>query len=220
VRVLGCAVPAASAELPLGYNNLQLEYHADSTLQLFGGTFDSDNGWAVGASSSLGRKTFLWGRWATSGWDLEGQDDFDLESLSVGFGLRLPLRRDATPIDFILSLSYERLKTEVETELDHVERTDDGAGLKVGLRAGVTAAFEVEGYAYWVTYASSGSKLRDELDGLSFELGAHLALSQRIALGAVYTTGELDFLYLPTFEQPDQIEVDREELRLVLKYLF
>ena len=61
---------------------------------------------------------------------------------------------------------------------------------------------------------------RNYLEGLFFELGAELSLTPRFGLTLTYLTGELDYNQLPGLERPEEVEVDRDEIRLGVRFHF
>ena len=218
-----CVALAASesaAETPIDYSYLDIEYGIDSTIEMFGGSFDSDDGLAVTASWQIGERWYTLARYATNGYDLQLRDKFYLEFLTAGAGYRYPIRQGETPIDLIVQITLEYHTTKIETPPTITKISDEGLGLRSGFRALITPHFEVGAFSYYIGYGDLPLKFADELDGLHFELTAALELSDRFTLVGTYLTGELDYPFLPGFEYPVQVEVDRDDLRLGLRFRF
>jgi hypothetical protein len=213
---------AAAAQGPLSYTYLDLEYGMDSTIQIYGGAFDSDDSYVVGGSWRFSKRFFLWGRFGEAGYDLRGNNEhYSLTEGTLGLGYRVPLRRDAdSPLDFISSLSYEYHDMGMTTAIAEETFNSGGVGLRVGVRAGITRHFELNGYVYWRGYGSDPLSLPDGLDGLFFELGTALKVLPRLDLTLTFLTGELDYVELTPVERPDQVEVDRDELRVGVRFIF
>jgi len=213
---------AASAESPVHYTYLDLEWSMDSTVQIYGDAFDSDESWVIGGSLRLSDRFFLWGRYCDATYDLrEDEEHYFLTLGTLGVGYRLPVRTDpSSPLDVIAGLSYEYHDMTLTTQIAEEGFSTGGVGLRAGVRAGITRHFEINGYAYWVGYGSSPSTIRDELDGLFFELGTALTVLPWLQLTLGYLTGELDYVELPPVARPIEVEVDRDELRFGARITF
>jgi hypothetical protein len=219
--VLAVAAVAA-AQGPLPYTYVDLEWSVDSTVQIYGDAFDSDESWVIGGSLRLSERFFLWGRYGDATYDLrEDMEHYFLTLGTLGVGYRLPVRTDpSSPLDFIASLSYEYHDMKLMTQIAEESFSTGGVGLRAGVRAGITRHFELGGYAYWVGYGSSLSTIRDELDGLFFELNTALTVYPWFHLTLTYLTGELDYVELTPIERPIEVEVDRDEIRLGVRFIF
>jgi hypothetical protein len=134
---------------------------------------------------------------------------------------RIPIREGgSSPLDFLVGGSLEHQNTDILTQLDEASFSDPGVGLELGVKAGVAPHFDITAFLHYYDYGIFNEGFRNYLDGIFFELGAELGLSRRFSLTATYVTGELDYQYLPGFERPFEVEVDRDEIRLGVRFYF
>lgn len=211
----------AVADDGLDYTYVDLDYSIDSTIQTYGDSYDSDNSFRFTASYLLNRHLFLSAQYYSAGYDLELNDDFGLSGFSFGLGYRARIGgENALPIDWFAILSYEHNST--QTQVDHVDNGTgpDGGGLKAGIRAAVTENLELSFDAYQQSFGSEFMRLNGDLNGLSFELGGALRLSDRFRLTAAYRTGELDYRFLDNYPTRYEIEVDRDEVFVGVRWSF
>jgi len=205
------------AQTPIDYSYVDIEYGIDSTIEMFGGSFDSDDGLAITGSWQFAERWYALTRYATNGYDLTGRDGLGLEFVTAGVGYRHPIRQDQTPIDFIVQVNYEHQRTDIETTLARETLSDSGTGLRFGVRALITPHFEVGAFTYHIGYPYHGD---GNIDGLHFELTSTLSLTDRLGVTFTYLTGEIDYPFLPGFAAPVEVEVDRNDMRLGLRYRF
>jgi hypothetical protein len=222
ILVLGASVAAAADRQPLSYTFVEGEYAIDSAIEIYGNSSDSDNAWAVGGSWQIFPRFVLWGRFNAASYDLPNfGEHLNLELGTIGALYRLPIREGGdSPLDFVVGLSFEYQTTDIATQLDSAQFSDPGLGLRTGVKAGVAKHFDVSAYLHYYDYGVFDEGFRNYLDGLFFELGAELALSRRLSLTGTYLTGELDYLYLPGIPRPEEVEVDRDEIRLGIRFNF
>ena len=209
----------------LSYNYIEAEYGIDSSVQVEGGDFDSDDSITVEGSYLLHPNAFVWGRYNMANYDLTASDDLWLHGASLGVGFRKALRKEPaeTPIDMFALVSYEYLETKAEVSGTKESLRKSGIGAKLGVRAALTKHFEMLADAYWLSYGGDIGKLltRDGgLDGLAFELGGGLELTDHCMLTATYETGELDYKTIPLITAARDVELDRDEVRLGFRYTF
>ncbi len=220
--VLGVPVVSAADQPPLSYTYVEGEYAIDSSIEIYGDVSDSDNAFSVGGSWQLAQRFVLWGRYGSTSYDLPNfGEDLNWHLGTLGVLYRLPIRQGGdSPLDALVGLSYEYLHTEITTQLASDSFADSGLGLRAGLKAGITTHFGVAAFLHYYDYGVFNEGFRNHLDGLFFELGAELALSRRLSLIATYLTGELDYVELPGLERPVEVEVDRDEVRLGVRFHF
>jgi len=221
--IVGLAVSVAAADRqPLSYTYVEAEYAIDSAIEIYGDSSDSDNAFAVGGSWQISRHFVLWGRFNSTSYDLPGfGEHLNLDFGTIGAFYRLPIRDDQnSPLDLIAGLSFEYQNTDVSTQIGEANFSDPGLGLELGVRAGITRHFNVSAFLHYYDYGVFNEGFRNYLDGLFFELGAELALSRRFSLTATYLTGEMDYVDLPGLERPEEVEVDRDEIRLGVRFYF
>lgn len=216
------ASAAAADREPLGYTFVEAEYAIDSAIEIYGDSSDSDNAFAVGGSWQIFRGWVVWGRYNSASYDLPGFDEsLNLKLGTLGALYRFPIREGGdSPLDVVAGLSFEYQSTDIATSIGGDSFSDPGIGLRTGVRAGIARHFEVAAYLYYYDYGVFGDGFRNYLDGLFFELGAELALSRRISLVGTYVTGELDYKHLPGIDRPVEVEVDRDEVRLGVRFNF
>ena len=223
VLVLAGACTASAAERqPLDYTFIEAAYAIDSAVEIYGDSSDSDNAWSVGGSWQISRHFVLWGRFDSASYDLPAYgEDFNVELGALGALFRVPIREDLdSPLDVLVGLSLEHQSTDISTSLGGDSFSDPGLGLRAGIEAGIARHLDLTAALYYRDYGIFDEGFRNYLDGLFFELGAELALSRRFSLTATYVTGELDYVNLPGLERPVEVEVDRDEVRLGVRYHF
>lgn len=205
-----CPQRVSAAGLDQSY--LEAGFAIDSTVEAIGNTYDSDDSYRAIASYSFSPRLYLWGQAYSAGYDLLGADDYEVSGYSAGLGCRGRINRDsARPVEWFGVLSYEHRRTLSEvSQAEHVV-THDGGGLKAGIRAAVTGNLQVSVDAYEQSFGTGFLGRNGDLDGLSFELGGTLDLSDRWSLVAAYRTGEMDYRTLANFPDKYEIEVDRDE---------
>jgi len=222
IIALASTVTSAEDRQPLSYTYVEGEYAIDSSVQIYGDASDSDNAFAFGGSWQISKHFVLWGRYNSSSYDLPNfAEHLNLKLGTLGAFYRLPIREGGnSPLDLIAGLSFEVQNTDVSTQIGEDNFSDPGLGLRIGVRAGVAKHFDVAACLHYYDYGIFREGFRNYLDGIFFELGAELELSRRFSLTATYLTGELDYQYLPGFERPFEVEVDRDEIRLGVRFYF
>ena len=219
--VLTTAAASAGDGRTLSYTYLDAEYAIDSAIEIYGDSSDSDNAFSLGGSWQVSERFVLWGRYGSSSYDLpDFGEHLNLTSATLGALVRFPIRGGDSPLDVLAGLSYEHLETDILTRLEDAVFSDSGLGLRAGVRAGLTPHFNVSAHLHYFDYGVFSEGFRNELDGLFFELGAELALTRRFSLIGTYLTGELDYVDLPGLERPVEVEVDRDEIRLGVRFTF
>ena len=222
LAVLSASAAAAADRQPLSYTYVEGEYAIDSAVEIYGDSSDSDNAWAVGGSWQISRRFVLWGRFNSASYDLPNfGEHFNLELGTIGALFRVPLREGGdSPLDFLVGGSFEYQSTDIVTQLGGDTFGDPGVGLRVGVKAGIARHFDVSAFLHYYDYGVFDEGFRNYLDGLFFELGAELSLTRRFGLTLTYLTGELDYNQLPGLERPEEVEVDRDEIRLGVRFHF
>jgi hypothetical protein len=222
IATLATCVAGAEDRQPLSYTFVEAEYAIDSSIEIYGNSSDSDNAFAVGGSWQISRRFVLWGRYNSASYDLPNfGEHLNLKLGTLGAFYRLPIREGgSSPLDLIAGLSFEYQNTDIATQIGEDSFSDPGLGLRIGVKAGIAKHFDVAAYLHYYDYGVFDEGYRNYLDGLFFELGAELELSHRFSLTATYLTGELDYLNLPGFERPEEVEVDRDEVRLGVRFYF
>lgn len=220
--VLVASAAVAADRQPLSYNFVDAEYAIDSAIEIYGDSSDSDNAFSLGGSWQISRRFVLWGRYSSASYDLPNfGEHFNLKLGTIGALYRVPIREGgASPLDFLVGGSFEYQNTDILTNLGGESFSDPGVGLRIGVKAGIAPHFDVAAYLHYFDYGVFGRGFRNYLDGLFFELGAELALTHRFSLIATYLTGELDYYELPGLERPSEVEVDRDEIRLGVRFNF
>jgi hypothetical protein len=220
--LLSAAVTQATDRQPLGYTFIDAEYAIDSAIEIYGDSSDSDNAFSLGGSWQIGRRFVLWGRYGSTSYDLPNfGEHLNLKLGSLGALYRLPIREGGdSPLDFVIGLSYEYVHTDILTQLDDSAYGRNGIGLRTGARAGIARHFDVAAYLHYFDYGVFDEGFRNYLDGLFFELGAELYLTRRFSLIGTFLTGEIDYFELPGLERPHEVEVDRDEIRLGVRFNF
>jgi len=210
----------AAAENPIDYTYVDIEYGADSALEILGDSSDSDNGLALVGSWQWSDRFYLVARHSSNTYDLPfPQSSFDIEFYAAGLGYRHPIRTGQSPVDLVVILTIEHQNTDIITPLAATRLSGEGYGGQAGFRTLVTPQFEVGFFAYYSAYGELPS-VPGYLDGLHLILSSAITLSDRFGLVVTYTTGELDYKLLPSFSAPVQVEVDRDDLLMGLRIRF
>jgi hypothetical protein len=138
-------VPAYAAEpqQSFSYSHADLEYDLDATVQLHGGSFDSDSSYNAGISYLVHPSFYVWGDHADANYDLQGVDDLWLTNTSLGIGYRRASREATLPMDFFAAVAYERQQTRHESAGVVSVARYHGGSLQLGLRAALTPQLEV-----------------------------------------------------------------------------
>jgi len=222
LALLTATAAVAADRQPLSYTYVEAEYAIDSAIEIYGNSSDSDNAWAVGGSWQISRRFVLWGRYNSASYDLPNfGEHLNLGLGTIGALFRVPIREGGnSPLDFVVGLSLEYQNTDILTQLGGDSFSDPGIGLRTGVKAGIARHFDVAAYLHYYDYGVFNEGFRNYLDGLFFELGAELFLTRRFSLTATFVTGELDYLELPGLERPEEVEVDRDEIRLGMRFNF
>jgi hypothetical protein len=222
LMVIAATVGSADDRQPLSYTFVEAEYAIDSSVEIYGNSSDSDNAFAIGGSWQISRHFVLWGRFNSTSYDLPGfGEHLNLDYGTLGALYRLPIRDGGdSPLDLLAGLSLEHQNTEIATQIGEDNFSDPGLGLRIGVKAGIAKHFDVTAYLHYYDYGVFNEGFRNYLDGIFFELGAELYLTGGLSLIGTYVTGEIDYQYLPGFERPYEVEVDRDEIRLGVRYNF
>jgi hypothetical protein len=222
IAVLSASAAMAAERQPLSYTFIEGEYAIDSAIEIYGNSSDSDNAWAIGGSWQISPRFILWGRYNSASYDLPNfGEHLNLGLGSLGALFRVPIREGgSSPLDYVVGLSFEYQETDILTQLGGDTFSDPGIGIRTGVKAGIATHFDVAAYLHYYDYGVFGDGFRDYLDGLFFELGAELVLTRRFSLTLTYLTGELDYVYLPGIARPEEVEVDRDEIRLGVRFHF
>jgi hypothetical protein len=224
IVLMAIAATAGSADdrQPLSYTFVEVEYAIDSSIEIYGNSSDSDNAFAVGGSWQISKRFVLWGRYNSASYDLPNfGEHLNLKLGTIGAMYRIPIRKNEnSPLDFLVGLNLEYQSTDILTELDGESFSDPGMGFGGGFKAGIAKHFDITAFLHYADYGVFTEGYRNYLDGLSFELGAELFLTRRLSLTATYLTGEIDYVYLPGMERPEEVEVDRDEVRVGVRFNF
>lgn len=222
LMAIAATVGFADDRQPLSYTYVEAEYAIDSSIEIYGNSSDSDNAFAIGGAWQISRHFVLWGRFNSASYDLPNfGEHLNIQLGTLGAMYRIPIREgDNSPLDFLVGLSLEYQNTDILTELGGETFSDPGMGLSGGVRAGIAKHFDLSAFLHYADYGVFSEGYRNYLDGLSFELGAELFLSRRFSLTAIYLTGEIDYVYLPGMERPEEVEVDRDEVRVGVRFNF
>jgi hypothetical protein len=220
--MLATASAGAADRQPLSYTFIDAEYAIDSAIEIYGDSSDSDNAFSIGGSWQLARRWVLWGRYNSASYDLPNfGEHLNLKLGTLGALYVFPIREGTTsPLDVVVGASFEYQNTDIATHLGGESFSDPGIGLRTGVRAGIARHFDVAAYLHYFDYGVFGRGFRKYLDGLFFELGAELQLTRRFSLIGTYLTGELDYYQLPGLDRPVEVEVDRDEVRLGVRFNF
>jgi len=207
---------------PLSYTFVEAEYAIDSSIEIYGNSSDSDNAYALGGSWQISRHFILWGRFNSASYDLPNfGEHLNIQLGTIGAMYRIPIREgENSPLDFLAGLNFEYQSTDILTQLGGEKFSDPGMGFGGGFKAGIAKHFGVTVFLHYADYGVFSEGFRNYLDGLSFELGAELFLTRRLSLTATYLTGEIDYVFLPGMERPEEVEVDRDEVRVGVRFNF
>ncbi|MEY2920350.1 MAG: hypothetical protein RL261_1655 [Pseudomonadota bacterium] len=218
--LLAFATPAIAAD-DFDYTFLELAYSIDSTVEVFGQSFDSDDSYRIDGSYQFNRHVFATAQYYSAGYDFEGDADFGLSGYSLGVGYTGHIGGgDAIPVDWFAVLSYEYSDTHSQLHDVNHDEGRDGVGYKLGIRAAVTDRLELMFNAYEQSYGNDALLLNGDLNGLSFELGGVLQLRGNFSLTASYRTGELDYVTLPNYPSEYKMELDRDEVFVGVRCAF
>lgn len=222
IAVLCASAASAGEPQTISYSFIEGEYAIDSAIEIYGDSSDSDNAWAVGGSWQIAHRWVVWGRFHSASYDLPDYgENLNIDLATIGALYRHPIREgDASPLDFLVGLSFEYQNTDIQTDLGGDSFSDPGLGLRTGVRAGITTHFDIAAFLHYYDYGIFGDGFRNYLDGLFFELGGELRLTRRFSLTVTYFTGEHDYRELPGLERPIEVEVDRDEVRLGVRFNF
>jgi len=135
------------------YNYVQLGYEeADFD---FGNVEGDGDGLTLAGSFEINDDWHVYASFGTADGDLGGpfNNDFDIDTWTLGAGYVFPLRED---IDIYGRVLY------IDTSVDFgaVSADDDGLGLQASIRARVTDEFELEGGLLYVDVADSDTSLQ------------------------------------------------------------
>jgi hypothetical protein len=218
--LLAFATPAIAAD-DFDYTFLELAYSIDSTVEVFGQSFDSDDSYRIDGSYQFNRHVFATAQYYSAGYDFEGDADFGLSGYSLGVGYTGHIGAgDSIPVDWFAVLSYEYSDTHSQLHDVNHDEGRDGVGYKLGIRAAVTDRLELMFNAYEQSYGNDALLLNGDLNGLSFELGGVLQLRGNFSLTASYRTGELDYVTLPNYPSEYKMELDRDEVFVGVRCAF
>lgn len=222
LMVFAATAGFADDRQPLSYTYVEAEYAIDSSIEIYGNSSDSDNAFALGGSWQISRHFVLWGRFNSASYDLPNfGEHLNIQLGTIGAMYRIPIREgENSPLDFLVGLSLEHQSTDILTQLGGEKFSDPGMGFGGGFKAGIAKHFDISAFLHYADYGVFGEGYRNYLDGLSFELGAELFLTKRLSLTAIYLTGEIDYVYLPGMERPEEVEVDRDEVRVGVRFNF
>jgi hypothetical protein len=217
--ICGCP-PAFAAESPqaFSYSHIDLEYDLDATVQLHGGSFDSDSSYSTGISYLVQPNVFVFGSHADANYDLQGTDDLWFTNTSLGVGYRHALNGTTLPMDVFAAVAYERQQTRHEVAGTVSSDSYHGGSLQLGVRAALTPQFEVNLYAQQFNYGNSPFARNQTLDGLFFGVGSMLHISKHAQLTLTYITGELDYQQMPGEPTDSEVELDRDTLRFGFRW--
>lgn len=222
LMVFAATAGSADDRQPLSYTFVEAEYAIDSSIEIYGNSSDSDNAFAVGGSWQISKRFVLWGRYNSASYDLPNfGEHFNLKLGTLGALYRVPIREGGgSPLDFLVGGSFEYQNTDILTQLGGDSFSDPGIGLRIGVKAGIAKHFDIAAYLHYYDYGVFDEGFRNYLDGLFFEIGAELFLGRRFSLIGTYLTGELDYRNLPGMARPEEVEVDRDEIRLGVRFNF
>lgn len=204
--------PTTFAADGFDFTYVEVGYSIDSTIEAFGQSYDSDDGYRIDGSYQINPHLFATAQYYSAGYDFEDNANYGLSGYSLGAGYKARISgADAVPVEWFAVLSYEHNDTHSELHDVNHDEGRDGVGLKAGIRAAVTDRLELMVNAYEQSYGSDPLLLNGDLNGLSFELGGVLELQGHWSLAASYKTGELDYLTLPNYPSEYKLELDRDE---------
>ncbi len=212
---------AAKAD-PLSYSHLDIDYAVDATAEFQGGTYDSDDTWGYGGSINVWDDFYAFSNARQGMFDLDKHSDLRLNTFTLGTGWHpTVMEEDDYKVNYYLAVSYEYIDSNLEAD-DHGRNPiiKSGLGLKMGFQAAVTKHLELNAGLYELSYGHDLFARKGGLDGLHFEIGAVYQITPDVDLTLTYFTGELDYADLKGLSDPDQVEVDREEIRFGIRYNF
>jgi hypothetical protein len=213
--------PRAFAEGGIDFTYVEVGYSIDSTIELFGQSYDSDDSYRIDGSYQFNPHLFATAQYYSAGYDFEGNANYGLSGYSLGVGYKGRISgEDAAPVEWFAVLSYEHSDTQSHLHDVDYDEGRNGGGLKVGIRAAVTDRLELMVNAYQQSYGGDFLLRNGDLDGLSFELGGVLDLRGNWSLTTSYKTGELDYLTLPNYPSRYKLELDRDEVFVGVRWAF
>jgi hypothetical protein len=213
--------PHAFAADEFDFNYLEAGYSIDSTIEALGQSYDSDDSYRIDGAYQFNPHLFATAQYYSAGYDFEGNANYGLSGYSLGVGYKGRISSaDAVPVEWFAVLSYEYSDTHTELHDVNYDKGRDGVGLKAGIRAAVTDRLELMVNAYEQSYGNDPLLLNGDLNGLSFELGGVLELRDNWSLTASYRTGELDYVTLPNYPSKYQLELDRDEVFVGVRWAY
>jgi hypothetical protein len=221
VILLLSPAPSAFAADGFDFTYLEAGYGVDSTIEVYGQSYDSDDSYRIDGSYQFRPHVFATAQYYSAGYDFEGNSDFGFSGYALGVGYKGRIgSRDAMPVEWFAVLSYEHNRTHSQLhDVNHHENRD-GSGLKAGIRTAVTDRLELMVSACQQSYGGDFLLRNGDLDSLSFELGGVLELRSNWSLTTTYRTGELDYLTLPNYPSRYKLELDRDEVFVGVRWAF
>lgn len=220
--ILKIAISSADAE-PLSYNYIELQYGADSSIEVLGDNFDSDASASAGASYLLNQRFFLFASGDMHLYDLKKTEDINndlgIRTFSTGIGAKWRIS-ETKPIDFIIAASYEFIQTEIELSNANKTVSKNGAGIRSGIRAELSDFVEFFAFVKEQSYGTRFLARHGGVDGLSFDVGMNLNVMPSWDLTLRYLTGELDYKHLDGFASTGQLEIDRDQFSIGARFNF
>jgi hypothetical protein len=166
---VACALPA-SAEVT--YDYLDIGY-LDSDIGISG------DGFGLRGSVGISESFFMFGQYGDADYDA-GFFDLGVTELRLGAGWHTPVNDS---VDFVAALNWER--TEVSTPFG--DGSDNGYGVKLGLRGALSDALELNGHLRYVDY---GQGANDTLLGV----GIVYSFNERVGLVFDVEQGDSDLI--------------------------
>ena len=136
---------------------------------------DKLTGFAVSGSKLLGEDFFVVGSYGNASDDIEGIE-FDFNTLSVGLGYRYAISQNT---DFFGVVSYEDVEVEVSYQGNSESVSDNGYGLRVGIRSMLSEKVELSGSLQYVDIA-------DETE-TAFGISALYNFTKQFSAGVSYS---------------------------------
>ena len=136
---------------------------------------DKLTGFAVSGSKLLGEDFFVVGSYGNASDDIEGIE-FDFNTLSVGLGYRYAISQNT---DFFGVVSYEDVEVEVSYQGNSESVSDNGYGLRVGIRSMLSEKVELSGSLQYVDIA-------DETE-TAFGISALYNFTEQFSAGVSYS---------------------------------
>ncbi len=144
---------------------------------------DKLTGFAVSGSKLLGEDFFVVGSYGNASDDIEGIE-FDFNTLSVGLGYRYSISQSA---DLFGVVSYEDMEIEVSYQGNSASISDNGYGLRVGVRSMLSEKVELSASLQYVDIA-------DETE-TDFRVSALYSFTEQFSVGVGYSkAGDVDTL--------------------------